>query len=108
MDGIAAELLGTLGPSAVAGLAVLLVLMGRLIPRSTHDGIVAAQRQVIEAQREHAKLLATQSELLSTQCQLLAAQGQELAAQNRELLEHARVTTAVIQALPAIADRDAS
>lgn len=87
MSGIPAELLGTLGPTALAGLAVLMVLSGRLIPRSTHDAVVADLRQTIEVERERGRLLLEQ---------------------NGELLEHARTTTAVITALSPAAGRERS
>jgi hypothetical protein len=86
LGGLSAELLGALGPAALAGLAVLLVLLGRLIPRSMHDQIVADKDKTIAVERQRADLLLQQ---------------------NAELLEHARVTAAVIQALQA-PDREAA
>ena len=49
IDGL---VLGTLAPGAIAASAVLLVLTGRLIPRSTHRTIVAGKDQEISYLRE--------------------------------------------------------
>ena len=47
--------LDTLGPVAIAGIAVLLVLSGRLIPRNVHDKIVANRDKQIEDWRNAAE-----------------------------------------------------
>ncbi len=41
-DGLTGQLVGGLGPTALAGLAVLLVLLGRLIPLRSHLRELAA------------------------------------------------------------------
>lgn len=78
-DGFTGELVGALGPTALLALAVLLVLNGRLIPRGTHDAIVADLRETVATERQRNEVLLRQ---------------------NGELLEHARTTTALIKALP--------
>ncbi len=45
VDGLTGELLGKLGPAALAGLAVLLVLLGRLIPLRSHTRELAASNR---------------------------------------------------------------
>lgn len=65
MDGLSGELLGALGPAALAGLAVLLVLTGRLIPLRTHQQALDAAKVRGEewkaaffAERDRAEVLA--------------------------------------------------
>lgn len=86
LDGIPASLLGALGPAALASLAVLLVMVGKLIPRSTHDAIVAGKDDQIAYLREALALEAERGRL----------QGEA----NAELLEHARAVDQFIRALP--------
>lgn len=92
LDGLPAELIGALGLGPLVALAVFYVLTGRLMPRSTHDQIVADKEAQIAYLRE---TLTTEQE-----------RGRLQAEQVHELLEHSRTTVAVIQSLPRLADRE--
>lgn len=86
LDGIPAELVGALGPTALVGIAVLLVFVGRLIPRSTHESIVASKDEQIKYLKEALALEVERGQL----------QGEHLG----ELLEHSRAVDQFIKALP--------
>jgi hypothetical protein len=91
LDGLPAEFIGAVGPTALLGITVLFILGGRLIPRSTHDAIVASKDAEIAYLRA---TVATEQE-----------RGALQAEQVHELLEHSRTTVAVIQSLPRAAQR---
>lgn len=72
----------TLAPSALAGICVLLILLGRLVPRRTLEDAM------------HDRDMWRAAHMISEQAR---AEG---AAQVEELLEHARTTDAFIRSLP--------
>lgn len=73
---------GTIGPPTLVVLAVISVLTGRLIPKSTHDAMIAQAARWEEAYKNE------------------AARGDELARQVGELMELARSSEAILKALP--------
>lgn len=85
LDGISAELIGALGPVGLLSLAVLAVLLGRLIPRATHEERVADKDRQIERLD---KALETEVE-----------RGRVRDEQFSELLEQSRLTVQLLQAL---------
>lgn len=72
----------TLAPSALAGLCVLLILTGRLVPRRTVEDITHDRDEWRAAHR------------------ISEAARAEAASQVEELLEHARTTDAFMRSLP--------
>ncbi len=81
-------LLGELTPSVLLGLCILLILIGRLVPVRTHDReIKSRDQQITFLQEALAASLETE---------------QRRVEQIDELMEHSRVSTAIIQALPGV------
>jgi hypothetical protein len=78
IEGLGLPGFDTLAPSALAGLCVLLIVTGRLVPRRTHDDIVhdrnewrtahriseAARLEGLEHQRVTAETAATMNQLM--------------------------------------------
>ena len=64
MEEFAGIAIGDLGLSGLLSLAVLLILAGRLIPRSMHKVIVEIKDDIINDQRERIKELVRQNDRL--------------------------------------------
>jgi len=78
LDGLGIPGFDTLAPSALAGLCVLLIMTGRLIPRRTHEDVVhdrdewrtahriseAARLEGVEHQRAMAETATTMNQLM--------------------------------------------
>lgn len=85
-DGIPAGFVTGSGLSGLVALAVLLIMGGKLIPKSTHDQAIADRDKQIEFLKS---ALLTEVE-----------RGRVRDGQVSELLEHARTTNAFIRAMP--------
>lgn len=79
--------LGTLTPAGLLAVVVLLIAVGRLVPRRTMEDVIHDRNEWRAAHR------------VSEQAR------QELAEQVGELLEHARTTNKVLSSLPRVEDR---
>lgn len=66
-DGLTGELLSGLGPTALAGLAVLLVLLGRLVPLRSHQRELDAAERRVEDWKATAQLERVRADLLAKQ-----------------------------------------
>jgi hypothetical protein len=73
---------GAYGPTALVGIAILLILTGKLVPRRTYDDVIHDRDEWRAAHR------------ISETARAVAAD------QVEELLEHARTTDSFIRALP--------
>jgi hypothetical protein len=82
MDGLSGLPIGDLGPWGLVGIAVALILMGRLVPRSTLEDT--------RRDRDSWRTAHDVSERARA----------ELAQSVHDLLEHARTTDAFIRSLP--------
>lgn len=82
LDGLGSLPLGALTPAGLLGLLIILIALGKLVPRRTMDDIVEDRNQWREAHRtsEEARV--------------------ELQQQVQELLEHSRATDAFLRAIP--------
>lgn len=82
MDGLAGLPLGTLTPAGLLGLVIILIALGKLVPRRTLEDVIEDRNQWREAHQtsEKARL--------------------ELQQQVQELLESSRATSAFIRAIP--------
>jgi len=88
MDDLAGIPLNGLTAPALLGLAILLLLLGKLIPRRTYEDLKDDRDRWREA---HDKSESARKELLGTL---------------DELLEHARTTESFIRSLPSRVDQD--
>lgn len=93
MQDLAGIPLGTLTPAAIVGATVLLVLLGRLVPRRVLDDVRADRDK-----RETA--LTAEADKWRNAWREELGRSDALQAQNKELLELARTAVPVIQALP--------
>lgn len=76
-----------LGPTGLLGILILLILLGRLVPRRTLEDVIAEKNDWKAAYEQEREARAVG------------------AAQVDELLEHARTTDAFIRALPQAAQQ---
>lgn len=85
LEGISADLIAAAGPVGLLSIAVLLVFLGRLIPRSQHQERIADKDKQIERLD---RALETEIE-----------RGRVRDDQFAELLEHSRLSVQLLQAL---------
>jgi hypothetical protein len=83
----------TLAPSALAGLCVLLIFVGRLVPRRAVDDLIREHERVVED-------ISHDRDEWRAAHRISEAARADAVAQVQELLEHARTTDAFIRSLP--------